>query len=76
MKRLVFLLLSLPLLFSCDKLSALLVDGTGEGGDGSEKGRIEFPDGSSVTLDQDGKGSLRIQATHAWTSVIDWAGQW
>ena len=74
MKRLVFLLLSLSVLFSCDKFSALLAGGTGEGGDGSEKGRIEFPDGSGVTLDQNGRGSLRLQATHAWTSVIDWQG--
>lgn len=70
MKRFGLILLALATLVSCDKLNELM----NRTGDGSEKGKIEFPDGSGLMLDENGAGTLRMTATHAWTSVIDWQG--
>ena len=71
MKRIVLFLLSVSVLFSCDQLKNMV---DGQDGDGAEKGKVTFPDGSSLTLDDSGHGTLRISATHAWTSNIDWQG--
>lgn len=51
------------------------MNGNGEDDENSpDKGKIEFPDGASVQLDAQGKGSLRIIATHYWSANLDGHG--
>lgn len=74
MKRFSILLMALATLISCDELQKYM-NGNGEDDENSpDKGKIEFPDGASVQLDDQGKGSLRIVATHYWSANLDGHG--